>query len=371
MHRDESVCACKEKKTPRAIPAVFILLSALCFLSSEVCTGENEAAGEGNAGEKGTGKSGTESETSAKKPTIYTAAEMIRRSRAILRARLEKLPQSAADARYEPAVLNASEVIKGRKSFERTHVLMRKGMLPDGAKGVFFLWETAEKSGEREEHAYLLNHPQNFYDDSLADIIRYAVEHPGTLGESDYFREWDRKRASAMAGSEGDSALLADDIPAERKGLAIEAGGFFPAAIGDNSFRLTFTLKNTSDSLIHVYDSADTGFRLRLRKKDAPAADKGAILRPDDGGILKGLDLDLSQYVTELDFQTIAPGASLTRDLYFSSAQYPALRELNGAYLLTAIYFSRQDGRQVKLKAWTGIIASRPVEVIFKPVGAK
>ncbi|MCX7804008.1 MAG: hypothetical protein N3A38_02350 [Planctomycetota bacterium] len=310
-------------------------------------------------------------ETSRRTIPIYTAAELIRKSKAILRGKLEKLPTAGPVGRYEPAVVEASEIIKGRQAFQRTQVLVLKGMIEDGAKGIFFLWETAEGTGDSHANAYLIAHPQNFYDDSLADLVRHAVEHPATLRESDYFREWDRKRAAESSAGGGGPSLLREDLPKERRGLTIEIGGFLPAAIGDNSFRTTFTLRNTTAESIHVYESVDTGFRLRLRRKDAQPGEEGMLLVPDDGGILKGLDLDFSQYVTELDFQEISPKGSLTRSLYFSSAQYPALKDLKGKYLLSALYFSRQDGRQLGIKAWTGAIASEPIEVVFEPARLK
>lgn len=231
---------------------------------------------------------------------------------------------------------------------------------PDGTQAVFFLWEHVSSA----DAAFQIAHPQCIYDIELLPQIRAGATRPRAVADGRYIREWDRQMAQRARQRDADRAL--DQLKGGETVMGLRIVALRPqlSVRHDNSFALTAKLENSHNRDQAIYDGPAGGFAVRLRPKDGGPS---FVLHVSAQSLVAGIDSSVLSIADALDFSSVPHDSSLTKELFFDSKTYPALANLNGEYVVSAIYSSAFDGAGLDIGStvWTGTIISEEAKLIF------
>jgi len=241
---------------------------------------------------------------------------------------------------------------------------------PEGTQVIFFLWDRAESvlpsPAPREVLTYRVAHPQCLYDIERLPQVRAALMKPRSISDGRYLREWDKQMAEKLKERGADEQLRALKGGEPVQGIRLNAVRPVLLLRRDGSFSVTARVENLSRGAQAIYDGPGGGYGIRLRPKDADStqalivrvSNKNAIA---DAGVLNLPDIT--------DFATIKEKDHLSRELFFDTADYPALQNLNGEYLLSVFFHTKQDGKGLDLEeghVFTGTLMSSEVPFRFE-----
>jgi len=289
-------------------------------------------------------------------PKAYTLRELLERAEIIFVGKVAYPAGGAGGAGGAGSTrLAPEEVLKGKVPDEGLEVDTVGPPLPRGARAIWFL--PAKKPGR----GYVIDHPQCAYDVLYLSRVKAALKDPRGIGLQDYLREGDVRLARLIAERAEyglDSEKLAARPVSGKLQLSVKAA---PARIrigGDLS--VEFVLTNLGEEPAHVMNSVFRNFFLRVRraKKGSPPL----LLNQRDASVLKGLALDLGDFVNVTDFSELAPGRKLSTMLHYSPTHFPVLRGA-GKLEVTGIYRVSLGRVETGFEPWRGTLVGESFTV--------
>ncbi|MFH0939830.1 MAG: hypothetical protein V1899_11225 [Planctomycetota bacterium] len=227
---------------------------------------------------------------------------------------------------------------------------------PPGAQAIFFLWDKVVSAGETL--VFRLAHPQCIYDIELLAQIQAGVAQPRSIPVR-YLRDWDRQMADRSKEHALDETLLKATGGEIVMGLRIKALHPIFSVRGDNSFSVLAVIENTRTRRQTIYDGPTSDYGVILRPKDGDAS-KGIVLHQSVKHLAAVTDKSVLNLPDPTDFALVLGEGSLSKDIFFDSKEFPALKKLQGDYVISVFCVSTQDGKNAELEmvAWTGALIS-------------
>jgi len=280
----------------------------------------------------------------------YTLRELLERADVIFVGKVAYPAGGAGSTRLAP-----EEVMKGKVPDEGLEVAAVGPPLPRGARAIWFL--ATKKPGR----GYVIDHPQCAYDVLYLSRVKAALKDPRGIGLQDYLREGDVRLARLIAERAEyglDSEKLAPRPVSGKLQLSVKAASARIRVGGDLS--VEFVLTNLGEEPAHVMNSVFRNFFLRVRraKKGSPPL----LLNQRDASVLKGLALDLGDFVNVTDFCELAPGRKLSTMLHYSPTHFPILRAA-GKVEVTGIYRVALGRVETDFEPWRGTLVGESFTV--------
>jgi hypothetical protein len=222
----------------------------------------------------------------------------------------------------------------------------------EGTQAIFFLWDSMG------EGKYRLAHPQCIYDLELLPQVRVGAARPRSVADGRFLRDWDKQMAEKLRQRDSEDELVKMKGGEEIQGLKLTMLRPALSLRGNNSFSVTAQVENTRTREQCIYDGPAGGFGVILRPKNGNDDTRPIVLRQSTKDI--GADNAVLNIADMTDFSIVRANAAITRELYFDGKEIPALRQLNGEYLVRLFFITQQDGRGLDLDApvWTGSLVS-------------
>lgn len=312
---------------------------------------------------------------------VYTFRQLLDRAKLIVVATVETTPPAADDGTQEPsqagegagprearrAWLRVSEILKGSEQRGVIPVESLGPPLPRGARAVWLLVRT-DGAGR-----YLIDSKQCAYGVRHLAKVQLGLRDPSRINPRSYLRRADYEDARRLRALALARALGRARPTGAVRGLALDVFVVRNVLAAGRTLAVRFTLTNRTARPIHVRDSVDMNYIVRLTpltREGRPAGEPVLIRQKGLGalGELGGGKADLDAMVLETDFHRIAPGRQLLRVIHLPPADHPELARA-GFYEIATIYRSTSAGRPAGLEAWTGTLVSDPVPLVIRPSG--
>ena len=222
----------------------------------------------------------------------------------------------------------------------------------EGTQAIFFLWDSMG------DGKYRLAHPQCIYDLELLPQVRVGAARPRSVADGRFLRDWDKQMAEKIRQRDAEDELLKMKPGEEVLGLRLSMIRPALSLRGNNSFSLTAQIENTRSRDQSIYDGPAGGFGVILRPKNGGDDARPIVLRQSTKDI--GADNAVLNIADMTDFSIVRPKVAITRELFFDGQEIPALRQLQGEYIVRLFFIAQQDGRGLDLDApaWTGSLVS-------------
>jgi hypothetical protein len=240
-----------------------------------------------------------------------------------------------------------------------------------GATVLLFLWDRLDGT-VNQPLRYQLNHPQNVYEEELAQQVKVELGRERTARRKEYLREWDRKMALRISQRSLDTEIRALEAGKPAQGLQLKLTRAVRSLRNDNSLQTTVKFSNLRTSDQSIYDGPLTGFGARIRRKgDAP--DRAVILWAQQRRITDGMDPAVLGILDANDFARIAKEGELSREVVFDANDHPELTGLDGECIVNIFYTNdkaMKDMDELLGQTWKGLAISDDVTVVFKSQSA-
>jgi len=236
-----------------------------------------------------------------------------------------------------------------------------------GTQAVFVLWER-ETPTKALPIRYKASHPQNVYDIKLAAEVRLVLSRRKAEDNQRFLREWDASMARRLELRKDEDVLKARPAGNLESGLTLKALRPRASVRGDNSFDVTARFENSRGYDQAFYDGLQSGFGVRLRKREDPP-EKAIVIRQSNKQLTGGVDNATLGIVDESDFETIGKEHSYSKELHFDAKDHPELKELNGEYVVNLFYVNTHSGKGLEnlpAAPWTGTLISNEEKLVFK-----
>jgi len=246
--------------------------------------------------------------------------------------------------------------------------------LPDvGTQVLVFLWEREEGTLQGAAPRYLLNHPQNLYDDlALVPEVRAELDRKRGQPRRVFLRELDHVLYERLIQKALDAELRKREGGGIAQGLKLRAGRVVVQNFQGLEVSATVRFENQRDFAQAIYVGDGGGFALRLRKEgEKPEESRLYRLGVKQLANKVGADVvsSVSGIVIASDFFGLPENGRADRPVRFTAVDFPELSQLDGEYIANLCFTSEQDGAKVQGlpgRGWVGIVVSEDIKLVFK-----
>jgi len=283
----------------------------------------------------------------------FTLRELLERAEVIFVGKVT----SGGGKEAGPARLVPEEVLKGAVPDEGFAVTTLGPPLPAGAIAIWLL--AAPKPGA----GYVIDHPQCAYDVLYLSRLKKALASPREIGLRDYLRKSDLRltRLIAKRAELGMGAQKLAPRPVSGKLQLSVKTAPMRLRVGED-LSVEFVLTNLGEEPTHVMNSTFRNFFLRVRRSKPGA--RPVLLNQRDASVLKGLALDLGDFVSVTDFFELGPGKKLSTTLHYSPTHFPVLRK-PGKVEVTGMYRVALGRVELEFEPWRGSLVGESFTVEF------